>query len=360
MKKLMSTAAALALGATIASAQAPEGYPDDYAAMVEAAQGEGKIIVYAPFDEHELRSVFDAFAARYPGIAIEYNDLSTPVIFNRFISEVAAGGSSADFLWSSAVDMQLKLVVDGFAAEYQAVEADHYDDRLNMDGLAYTVMNEPICWIYNKQLVSEDQIPTSHAELAATLRAHPDLFKDRIVSYDLEKSGVGFFHAHNDLVTMGEEPFWDMATAMAESGMRFIGSSGAMVEAVASGEAVFGYNLTCGVPAYAQQSNDNLGIIYPEDFTTVAGRVVVIPASAASPNAAKLLLDFVMTAEGQELMAQTPGLFSGRDDVAETGLDTSELEDRLKLLDLGPDLLFNYDQERRLGFLNRWKSTFGG
>lgn len=149
-----------------------------------------------------------------------------------------------------------------------------------------------------------------------------------------------------------------MTDAMKASGIRFLGSAGAMVEAVSSGEAVLGYNLTCGVPAYAQQTNDNLGIIYPEDFTTVAGRVVVIPSSAASPNAAKLMLDFMMTAEGQSLMAQTPGLFSDRADVAEAGLDTAPIADRLQPLDLGPELLFNFDPETRLDFLNRWKQQF--
>lgn len=206
MNWLLATTACLLAGGT-AFAQAPEGFPADYNEIVEAAQEEGRLIVYAPFDQHELQPLFDAFSERYPGIAVEYNDLSTPVIFNRFISEVAAGGQSADFLFSSAVDMQVKLVADGFAMEYEPVEAEHYADELNMDNLAFTVMNEPICWTFNERLIPEEARPTSHADLAEKLRAFPEIYDGKIVSYDIEKSGVGFFNVHNDLRVMGETVF---------------------------------------------------------------------------------------------------------------------------------------------------------
>ena len=48
-------------------------------------------------------------------VKVEYNDMNTTEIYNRFISERAAGSGSADVLWSSSMDLQVKLVSDGAA-----------------------------------------------------------------------------------------------------------------------------------------------------------------------------------------------------------------------------------------------------
>ena len=58
----------------------------------------------------------------YPQIAVEYSDLSTAELYNRVISEKAAGQSSADFVWTSGMDTGMRLVADGYAATYASPE----------------------------------------------------------------------------------------------------------------------------------------------------------------------------------------------------------------------------------------------
>ena len=349
MKKLIAAAALsfALLHGTAAQAQD--------ATMVEAAKKEGKLIIYAPFDEHELRPVFDAFRQKYGNIAVEYNDLSTPVIFNRFMSEVASGSNTADFLWSSAVDLQVKLANDGHAVQYRSPETGNINPANTWDGKVYTVMNEPMCWIYNKKLLPEDKVPRDHAGLAKLLNDNPDTFKGKVSSYDIEKTGVGFFSVALDNKRM--ENFFEIPKAFGAANARFLGSSGAMVESVASGESVFGYNLTCSVPAFQAQKNPNLGIVYPSDFTNVVGRVALIPNKARNQNAAKLFLDFLLSKDGQSLMAATPGLYPAHKDVPVKGLDAEMIKTSFKPVELGPDLLFNLDPKERLAFLSRWKSS---
>lgn len=323
--------------------------------MVEAAKKEGRLIIYAPFDEHELRPVFDSFRKKYGNIAIEYNDLSTPVIFNRFMSEVASGGNTADFLWSSAVDLQVKLANDGHALQYNSPETVNIVAANAWDGKVYTVMNEPMCWIYNKKLLAEDKIPRDHAGLAKLLNDNPDVFRGKVSSYDIEKTGVGFFSVALDNKRM--DNFFEIPKAFGAANARFLGSSGAMVETVASGESVFGYNLTCSVPAFHAQKNPNIGIVYPSDFTNVVGRVALIPNKARHQNAAKLFLDFLLSKDGQTLMAATPGLYPVHKDVEDKEFDPAVVKASFKPVELGPDLLFNLDPKERLGFLTRWKQT---
>src|SRR5947209_7974733 len=98
-----------------ASAQAPQGYPADYSKVVEAAKKEGKVLVSATTDAVAANPLIKDFQALYPGITVEYSDVNSTELYNRFISEAAAGSGTGDVLWSSAMDLQVKLVADGYA-----------------------------------------------------------------------------------------------------------------------------------------------------------------------------------------------------------------------------------------------------
>ena len=94
---------------TAARAQTPEGYPADYAKIVEAAKKEGKVLVYATTDAVAANPLIKDFESLYPGIKVEYSDLNSTELYNRFIAEAAANNGTADVLWSSAMDLQVKL-----------------------------------------------------------------------------------------------------------------------------------------------------------------------------------------------------------------------------------------------------------
>jgi iron(III) transport system substrate-binding protein len=108
--------AALVACAASAHAQTPQGYPTDYAKLIEAATKEGRIVVYATTDAAAANPLLKDFATLYPGVKIDYTDMNSTEVYSRFIAEVAAGTGTADLLWSSAMDLQLKLAADGHAA----------------------------------------------------------------------------------------------------------------------------------------------------------------------------------------------------------------------------------------------------
>src|SRR4051812_24328623 len=124
MKKLVCAAVAAALAglATTAGAQAPAGYPAAYQQIIDAAKKEGKVVIYGATDSKATQPLVKDFNQLYPGIVVEYNDMNSTEVYNRFISESAAGGATADVLWSSAMDLQMKLASDGYAMAYKSVE----------------------------------------------------------------------------------------------------------------------------------------------------------------------------------------------------------------------------------------------
>src|SRR6202171_4453327 len=95
---------ALALVPAAAIAQVPAGYPADYAQTIA--------------DTKAAQPLVKDFNALYPDIKVEYNDMNSTELYNRFIAEVASGQGSADVMWSSAMDLQVKLVDEGHAMTY--------------------------------------------------------------------------------------------------------------------------------------------------------------------------------------------------------------------------------------------------
>ena len=93
-------ALALPLAGWFASALAQTGYPVNYAGIVEAAKKEGKLVVYSATDSKAAEALIKGFNTLYPALRVEYNDMNSTEVYNRFISEAAAGGATADVLWS--------------------------------------------------------------------------------------------------------------------------------------------------------------------------------------------------------------------------------------------------------------------
>src|SRR5437762_11076284 len=114
----------VAFAAVVALAQTvPAGYPADYAQTIAAANKEGKVVIYSALDTKAAQPLVKDFQALYPSIKVEYNDMNSTEMYNRFIAEVASGQGSADVMWSSAMDLQVKLVDDGQAMNYASPEA---------------------------------------------------------------------------------------------------------------------------------------------------------------------------------------------------------------------------------------------
>src|SRR5438132_14123692 len=119
---LAALAAALAALSFGAFAQA-SGYPADYAQTVAAANKEGKVVIYSALDTKAAQPLIKDFNAVYPGIKVEYTDMNSTEMYNRYIAQVAAGQGGADVMWSSAMDLQVKLVDEGKAMSYRSPEA---------------------------------------------------------------------------------------------------------------------------------------------------------------------------------------------------------------------------------------------
>jgi len=360
-KTLASAIAAVSLGLALnASAQAPAGYPADYAKVIDGAKKEGKLVIYSATDSKAAEPLIKDFSTLYPGVKVEFNDMNSTEVYNRFISEAAAGGATADVLWSSAMDLQFKLASEGYAAVYKSQAAAAIPAWANYKDSAYGTTFEPLAIVYNKRLVSADEVPANHADLVKLLTAKADKFRNKVTTYDIEKSGVGFSFITEDAQINPQ--FWDLAKTFGDIGIRVQSSTGTMLERISSGENLIGYNVI-GSYAQARAAKDpSIGVSFTKDYNLVLSRVVFINKSAKNMNAAKLWIDYLLSKRGQTIISNESQLYALRSDVSghnTLGSLTTQLGSALKPIAITPALLQYLDQTKRLAFLKQWKAAAG-
>jgi iron(III) transport system substrate-binding protein len=258
------------------------------------------------------------------------------------------------------MDLQVKLANDGYAAEYLSPETDRLPGWSIWKGEAYGTTFEPIVFAYNKRLLKPEEAPQTHADLAKLLRAQKERFTGKLTAYDPERSGVGFLLLTQDARV---DPAYDEAArAYGSVGVKLYTSIGAMLEKVQSGEHILAFNVFSSYVRAKQKKDPSLEFVYPKDYTLVMSRIAIMPKVARHPNASKVILDYLLSARGQEIVAHGVGLGSIRNDVTGEGTSAAlkaELGATLKPIPVSPALLVYLDQAKRLEFLNKWQQAIG-
>ena len=283
-------------------------------AILAAARREGKVVVYSVLSNKAAQPLVSDFSALYPDIKVEYDgEMGSTELVDRLTSETTAGKESADVVWSSAMDLQLKLVEDGYAMPYASPEAKGLPAWARYRDLAYGTTFEPVVFIYNKERISGDDIPQDHAAFARLLDARPENFAGKVTAFDIEKSGVGFMFAAQDRRNFAGLD--DLLRAFGKTGYQPSAGTGTMLEKVTSGEYLLGYNIMGAYALVRAKREPTLGVVLPKDYTLVLSRVAFINKNARHPNAAKLWLDYLLSKRGQTVIGNRLELFAIRDDV---------------------------------------------
>jgi iron(III) transport system substrate-binding protein len=346
-------------GAPARAAEDPApDYGPGYAEIVAAATREGTVSVYSTTDAAEAAEFLAGFRARYPAIAVAYADLNSNDLHDRFLSEADAGTGSGDVLWSSAMDLQIKLVNDGYAQPYASPEAGHLPSWAVWRNEAYGITAEPIVIAYNRRLLGEAEVPRTHADLTRLLAARPDDLKGKVATYDPERSGVGFLFITRDVEFT--RTTWDLVRAMGQVGLKLYSSTGTMLDRIAAGEHLIAYNIIGSYARERAKADSALGLVLTADYTIVMSRIAFIPKAARHPNAARLFLDYLLSRDGQRRLA-AHSLGPVRNDlVREATGDDVALDARARPIRVGPELLTYLDQAKRARFLRDWQRALQG
>jgi iron(III) transport system substrate-binding protein len=359
MSRIFAAAVAVVIaGVASAGAQTPQFYPADYAKVIEAANREGKLVIYSTTDSASANQLLRDFAALFPLVRVDYVELNSGELYGRFRAEVAAGADTADLLWASSMDGQVNLADEGHAATYASPELPALPKWAVWRNQAYGTTYEPVTFVYNKALLPAAEVPRDHSALLALLRAQPATYKGRITAYDPEKSGVGYLLANEDVRHFPQA--WDLFRAFGQSSIKLRTSAEDIMEGVIQGEQTIGYGVFGSYALARSKRVPNLGIVMPGDYAIVVSRVALITAKARRPNAAKLFLDYLLSQRGQNVIASRSDLYAMRSDVV--GETTAQgvadlIGDRARAIPIGPSLLDPLTEAHRREFSQKWQAA---
>jgi iron(III) transport system substrate-binding protein len=327
--------------------------------LVERAKKEGRVAIYTSTDEAQGLPIVEAFKQAY-GIAVDYNGIGTTDVYNRVLSEAAAGQVGADVAWTSSMDLQVVLASKGLLETYKSPEAASYPAASIYKDTVYGTSIEPVAMLYNKNLLKAEWVPKTRADLVKLLQEHKADLKGKVCSFDPEKSGIGFLLAVTDLHNTSS--FWELAKGFGGVEGKVYGSSGAMREKVASGEHVLGFNV---IGSYAMQwakESPAIGFVFGSDYTAAFQRVASVTKNAPHPAAGRLFLDFLLSEKGQALGASkgVPPLRTGYKGALDADALGKITGPNVKMIPVDEKLIDNLNPKMRAEFFQNWKKALRG
>ncbi|WP_274626222.1 ABC transporter substrate-binding protein [Arvimicrobium flavum] len=352
---LLAAAAAFAILPTFAEAEttlfpARDGNP--------AAR---TLTIYSALDTPIARPMVAGFQAANPDIAVSYSDLLTSDIYDRIVAETDAGEGTADVAFSSAMDLQVKLANDGYAQESELPLSARWPRWANWRNTAYALTFEPAVFVYHKPSFPDAPPPATRGQLVDYLREQGDKAYGRIATYDIERSGVGFMFMSRD-----QEQFpdiWSVVRSMGAAGVKLYSTSSAILERIADGRFVLGYNILGSYAAEWAARNADLGIVLPKDYTIVMSRIGLVPKAAREPELGRKYIAYMMSAEGQAIMARRLHIAAVNPEVSGDNTASSmqaAMGAQLRPVPVSPGLMVYLDQVKRSRMIKRWNEALRG
>lgn len=321
-----------------------------------------QMTVYSSLDNDLAAPLLQAFQARQPDLAIHYENLLTGEMHDRIVAESNAGTGTADFAFSAAMDLQIKLANDGYARPVITPDTPDWPDWANWRDTAYALTFEPAVFAYHKPSFAGIEPPATRDDLVRWMAEHPEQAQGRIGTYDITRSGVGYLFMARDQELYPD--IWSVVAAMGRAGVQQYPTTGEVLERLSDGRLAVGYNLLGSYVADWARRDPDVGLILPRDFTVVVSRVAVVPNAARDPQAGAQLLAFLMSHQGQSLLSRTLRLSAVSLEVAGQQSPAGGMQElaglRLRPVPVSPGLLAYLDQATRARLLARWKHALAG
>ncbi|MDB5570452.1 MAG: Iron(III) transport system substrate-binding protein [Hyphomicrobiales bacterium] len=270
--------------------------PDDWAKTLAAAKQEGKVVFYsAHVGNPVLKAVLQAFTAR-TGLAVESLEARASELRERTRVEQAAGRFSADVTFTSdgqaaVIDAEDKV----FARHAPTPNASGLRQPFKATDLFAPVMVLNYGVLANTSLVKPGDEPKSWADLA------DPKWKGRILADDTRAIGGGYLYFFTTLFQAGlGEAYHEK---MAAQNLSFTRDQREAQRRIARGE----YALYA--PFILSDISNLKGLpVKPLILSEGAPYVLygaVMMRNAPRPNAARALIDFMMSEESQLLWARS-------------------------------------------------------
>ncbi len=276
--------------------------------LIEGAQKEKQVTIYSAMIVNQaLRPLVDGFMKKYPFIRARYWRADTEEIIAKVSAEARANNVVSDVIEGTGVG---ELAVEGnfvspyytplreeFPEKYRDPHGNWSPTRLSYFGIAY-----------NTRQIQPDQLPKSYEDLL------DPKWKGKLAWRIGTSSGTPLFIT-NLRMSMGEEKARAYFTRLAEQKVINFGAGSArtLVDRVIAGEIPMALNIFAHHPLISKAKGAPVGALLLGPVSSTSATIVVTKGTR-NPHAALLLIDYVLSKEGQEILAKAE-YFPARPDV---------------------------------------------
>lgn len=308
------------------------------------------LVVHASNSVQVFRGVLEDFSRLNPSVRLEYTELSTQDLYRETVDRAARSPgvpSGPDIVISSAMDLQTKLVNDGYARVHLSPQTRALPGWANWRDEVFSIGTDPIVMVYNTQKLDAARVPHTRRELLSLLQAPDQPLAGRISTYDVQGSGIGYLAATQD--TRLDSMAGALLAAFGRNGVSIHESTEHALDKLESGEVTLAYNL---LESYTRHRIDNgapLAIIYPQDYTLMLSRSAIIPRQAPRSDLGALFLDYLLSARGQDALARESGMRPVSASIVPAA--------GVRPVALGVGLLVYLDPLKKRHFLDLWRAA---
>lgn len=266
------------------------------------AASKEKLTVYTSMKEVLIGKLRDAFVKKYPAVDFDYYSAGAGKLMAKIAAERQSGKIAADVLWTSEIPDFYQLKSQGMLDKYISPEAKNIVSPVKDPAGYFTPARlGTLGIVYNTKKITVP--PKSWQDLL------DKRFKDGFGIANPALSGTAMVSIAQIINNLG----WDYIDKLKANGAKMGQGSGQVVDDTASGDlkAAIGVDY---IVIEKMEKGANLGFMYPKEMLVIPSPVAIIKGSA-NVSAARKFVDFLLSKEGQEIIASS-GTLPIREDVA--------------------------------------------
>ena len=270
--------------------------------VLENAKKEGQVVFYASMELQISQRVASLFEKKYPFIKANVTRIGSERMATRLVSEARAGRAIGDVVHQSGFDfygvLQKGVFESYHSPEQSAFPAEYRDDKgyWTIDSATLNVIG------YNTHMVHPGEVPKSFWDLT------DPKWKGKIIMDENESKWLAGMISY-----YGEAKAMELMRKLAAQDLQFRTGHTLMQTLVAAGErAIVGVAFANGVEILKNAGAPTDWIAAEPIIGLTFGLALV--KGSPHPNAARLFIDFVLSREGQQAIAEA-NYYTARKDV---------------------------------------------
>lgn len=271
--------------------------PDREQKLIAAAKQEGAVVFYSGMIVNQaLRPVTEAFEKKYPFIKMTFWRADSEVITTKVAAEIRAHNPAGDVIEGTGIG---ELAVrEGIAQPAWSPQANGIPQRLrDPRGLWAPTRMSYFSIAYNTQLVTREEAPKSYDDLL------DPKWKGKMAWPLLSAIGATLFVTNLRLAWGDAKAIAYLQRLRTQNIVNFgAGNPRTLVDRVIAGE----YPIALQIFAHHPLISAGKGAPVTSQLmppVASAAATIVVPKNVRHPNAAMLLMDFLLSNEGQKILA---------------------------------------------------------